>query len=62
MWCGVEERKYRPDVIYDNPLWQDVPAVRKRRVISITEAYLGRPSPRLLDGFKALRHAVRAVG
>ena len=61
-WCGVEERKYRPDVIYDNPLWQDVPAVRNRRVVSITEAYLGRPSPRLVNGFEALRRVVKEVG
>ena len=61
-WCGVEERKYRPDVIYNNALWQDVPAVRNRRVVSITEAYLGRPSPRLVQGFEALRRAVQEAG
>ncbi|MEO1085426.1 MAG: ABC transporter substrate-binding protein, partial [Acidobacteriota bacterium] len=53
-WCGVEEAKYRPDVVYDKPLWRDMPAVRRRRVVSITEAWLGRPSPRLADGYRAL--------
>ena len=59
-WCGVEEKKYRPDVIYRNPLWQDVPAVKEQRVVPITEAFLGRPSPRLVDGFKALRRLVES--
>lgn len=57
-WCGVEEKKYRPDVVYGNALWQDVPAIRERRVLTITEAFLGRPSPRLLDGFRALKRVV----
>lgn len=60
-WCGVAENKYRPDVIYRNPLWQDVPAVKNRRVVSISEAYLGRPSPRLVDGYRALRRLIRSM-
>ena len=60
-WCGVDVAKYRPDVVYRNPAWKDVPAVRNRRVVSITEAWLGRPSPRLLDGYRALRHLVQSL-
>lgn len=54
-WCGVDPRKYRPDVIYNNSEWAGVRAIRNRRVYTIPEAYLGRPSPRLTSGYLALR-------
>lgn len=57
-WCGVPEHKYRPEVVLRRPGWRDVPAVRDRRVVSIHEAYLGRPGPRLVDGLRALRRVV----
>lgn len=53
-WCGVEEAKYRPDVVYGKDAWRQMPAVRNQKVVSITEAWLGRPSPRLVDGYRAL--------
>ncbi len=61
-WCGVPTAKYRTDVVYGNPLWQDVPAVREGRVFPIAEAFLGRPAPRLVEGFHALREVVRQAG
>jgi len=54
-WCGVDPRKYREDVIYNNPEWTGVRAIRNRRVYTVPEAYLGRPSPRLTSGCLALR-------
>lgn len=57
-WCGVKTEKYRPDVIYRNPLWQDVPALVHRRIYPIPEAWLGRPSPLLTQGLEALRQVV----
>ena len=60
-WCGVELEKYRPDVVYRHQLWQDMPAVRERRVVSITEAWLGRPSPQLAHGFQALCRLVTSI-
>ena len=59
-WCGVKESKYRPDVIYGNEAYADTPFVRNRQVHKVTEAFLGRPSPRLVDGFHALRRVVEA--
>lgn len=53
-WCGVEPRKYRPDVVYDKPEWSNLRAIRERRVYTIPEAYLGRPSPRVTSGSRAL--------
>ena len=61
-WCGVQYDKYRPKVIYRNPLWQDTKFVKNRNVFKISEAYLGRPSPRLMDGFRELRSIAQQLG
>lgn len=60
-WCGVAPDKVRPEVVYRNPAWRDLPFVRDRRVFLVPEAVVGRPSPRLLDGLAALRAVVHAV-
>lgn len=60
-WCGVDPAKYRPDVIYRNPVWQDLPALRRKRVYCVPEAYLGRPGPRLVEGVRAMRAIVREL-
>jgi iron complex transport system substrate-binding protein len=60
-WCGVPFAKYRPDVVYDNPVWRGISAVAGRQVHCVPEAFLGRPSPRLIDGFKALRAVVESA-
>lgn len=57
-WCGVDPRKYRPDVVYNKPEWAGLRAVRNHRIYTIPEAYLGRPSPRLTSGSRALRSVV----
>ena len=57
-WCGVKEEKYRADVVLRREGWEDVPAVRGERVYPITEAFLGRPGPRLVDGYRALRKLI----
>lgn len=60
-WCGVDPGQYRPDVVYRNPAFRDVPAIRNRRVFRVPEAFLGRPGPRLVEGVRALRALVAAV-
>lgn len=57
-WCGVEEAKYRPHIVARREGWQDVPAIRNGRIVPISEAWLGRPGPRLLDGIDRLREVV----
>jgi iron complex transport system substrate-binding protein len=57
-WCGVRPEKYRPEVVYRRSSWRDLPALRSRRVYCVPEAYLGRPGPRLVEGFRALRAIV----
>jgi iron complex transport system substrate-binding protein len=59
-WCGVDESKYRARVVRRRAGWQDVPALREGRVFAISEAWLGRPGPRLLDGIDRLRRVVDA--
>jgi len=54
-WCGVEEAKYRPHIVARREGWQEIPAIRNRRIVPISEAWLGRPGPRLLDGIDRLR-------
>lgn len=57
-WCGVRPEKYRPDKILTNPALATTPAVRRGAVFVIPEAFLGRPGPRLVDGYRALRAVV----
>lgn len=59
-WCGVPASHYRTEVVSRRPAWQEVPAVRAGRVFPISEAWLGRPGPRLADGVAALRAVVAA--
>ncbi len=60
-WCGVAPEKYRPDVVLEKDVWQDLDAVAKRRVYCIPEAFLGRPGPRLVEGARALREIVAGL-
>ena len=60
-WCGVRPEKYRPEVVLRNPLWQELPFVRERRVFCVGEPFLGRPGPRLVDGVRALRQVVATL-
>ncbi len=53
-WCGVKEEKYRRDVVERRPGWSAVPAVKQGRIFPVTEAFLGRPGPRLVEGYTAL--------
>jgi iron complex transport system substrate-binding protein len=57
-WCGVRPEKYRPQVIYRNEHWQTMKAIVNRRVYCVPEGVLGRPSPRLVEGYAALRQIV----
>ena len=60
-WCGVPTAKYRPRLVLERPEWHEVAAVRNGRVYCISEAVLGRPGPRLIDGVRALRQVVADI-
>jgi iron complex transport system substrate-binding protein len=53
-WCGVKPEKYRPQVLYDRDTLQSCRAIQDRQLYCVAEAYLGRPSPRLIDGYREL--------
>lgn len=57
-WCGVKVQKYRAEQVLKRAHWQDVTAVRERRVVAISEEFLGRPGPRLVEGYRELRAAI----
>ncbi len=61
-WCGIKTDKIRPELIYENPAWKDLAALRKKRVFVVPEAILGRPSPRLVEGLEALRAIIGRLG
>lgn len=61
-WCGVKVDKYRADVVLRREHWQDVPAVREQRIVAISEEFLGRPGPRLVEGYRQLRAAISSAG
>jgi iron complex transport system substrate-binding protein len=61
-WCGIATDKIRPDVVLHNASWQGLEAIRCGHVFVVPEALLGRPSPRLVDGFRELRSIVEKLG
>jgi iron complex transport system substrate-binding protein len=60
-WCGVKPEKVRPDVVTRNPAWQYVSAVERGHIYCVPEAHLGRPGPRLVEGYRALRTIVEGI-
>lgn len=61
-WCGVQEHHYRPELVRRRPGWAEVGAVRADRIHAISEAYMGRPGPRLVEGYRRLRDLISACG
>lgn len=57
-WCGVQEDKYRPHIVRRREGWETIPAIANDRIYPISEAWLGRPGPRLLEGIERLRAVV----
>lgn len=57
-WCGVKVENYRADIVLRREGWAEVPAIHARRVHAVSEAFLGRPGPRLVEGYRALRKFV----
>ena len=60
-WCGVQQHKYRADVVLRREEAQHWPALVHGRVHPITEAFLGRPGPRLVHGYTELRKIISAL-
>ena len=60
-WCGVKEDKYHAHVVARRPGWEQVPAVKDGKIFPVTEAFLGRPGPRLVEGYRALERIVGTI-
>lgn len=60
-WCGVPLKNYRSEIVARRAGWRQVPAVRNDRIVPITEAFLGRPGPRLVEGYRALRACIAGL-
>jgi len=60
-WCGVDESKYRPHIVRRREGWEEVPALRNDHIYPVSEAWLGRPGPRLIDGIEKLRQVIDKV-
>jgi iron complex transport system substrate-binding protein len=52
-WCGIR-RLPSPERILGRSGWQDTPAFRNQRVAVLSEAFFGRPGPRLAQGLEQL--------
>lgn len=59
-WCGVKVENYRAELVRRRPGWQALPAVRNDQIHAISEEFLGRPGPRLLQGYQALCRLIDA--
>jgi len=53
-WAATGDRA-TPQKAYEVPEWQEVPAIRNRRVYVIKDELLNTPGPPLVDGAKALQ-------
>lgn len=60
-WCGVKESKYHPHVVAQREGWSTVSAIQRQHIYPISEAYLGRPGPRLIQGIERLQAVVEHV-
>ena len=58
-WCGVPYHRYRAEVVRGREGWQELPAVKHDRIYCVSEAWLGRPGPRLVEGLRELTRIVR---
>jgi len=52
-WCGIR-RLPSPERILTRSGWQNTPAFRHKRVAVLSEAFFGRPGPRLAEGLEQL--------
>jgi len=60
-WCGVPLAKYRREVVRRREGWEALTAVREGQIHAVTEAFLGRPGPRLVEGYRALRRIIEPL-
>jgi iron complex transport system substrate-binding protein len=56
-WAATGDRA-KPSKALENPVWQNVPAIRNGRVVVVRDEWLNTPGPPLMQGATALLHAI----
>ena len=56
-WTATGTRA-NPERMLKNPLWRQVPAIKNRRVVVISDELLNTPGPPLIEGARALLRAI----
>ncbi len=56
-WCGAGDRVPLEKIVRERE-WQDLPAVRARRVYCVRDEFLNTPGPTLIQGLHALAAAI----
>jgi iron complex transport system substrate-binding protein len=59
-WAATGDRA-KPATALRNPAWQDVPAVKKRRVFVIRDELLNTPGPPLIQGARELFRVIHGT-
>jgi iron complex transport system substrate-binding protein len=59
-WTGTHDRS-DPRSAYKYQPWQNIPAVRNRRVVVIREELLNTPGPPLIEGARELARAIHSL-
>lgn len=57
-WCGVKQKNYRSEIVKRREGWQNINAIKHDNIFPISEAYLGRPGPRLITGLQKITAAL----
>lgn len=60
-WCGVKVQNYRAEIVRRRDGWDTIPAIIANHIRPISEAFLGRPGPRLVEGYRQLRAVIQAA-
>lgn len=60
-WCGIDPSNYKPEKVLSRSGWQEISAIRHEKVFCISEAYLGRPGPRVVEGVRRLKRVVKSL-
>lgn len=53
-WCGYGER-FNKSLVTERPCWSELKAVKQNKLFVIDDSLLNRPSPRLVEGIKAMQ-------
>lgn len=60
-WCGVKVKNYRTEVVRRRDGWDTIPAIVNDRIHPISEEFLGRPGPRLVEGYRQIHDVMQDV-